>query len=98
MRTANKKPEPPTLLSKLARVAGDPDAGTGRLAAFLKRHPELRSPETVEKLAELAREKVRVDALESLQYAEAALAMAEPSAMQNRRRVDCGPKPTRCGS
>ena len=75
MRTANKKPELPTLLSKLARAAGDPDAGTGRLAALLRRHPELLSPETVERLAESAREKVRVDALESLQFAEAALAI-----------------------
>jgi hypothetical protein len=75
MRTANKKPEQLTLLSKLARAAGDPGAGTGRLAALLRRHPNF-FPETVEKLAELAREKVRVDAVESLQFAEAALAIA----------------------
>jgi hypothetical protein len=74
MKAAKRKPEPLTLLSKLARAAGDPGP-TGRLAAFLRRHRELLSPETVEKLAELAREKVRVDALESLQFAEAALAI-----------------------
>jgi len=75
MRTANKKSEQLTLLSKLARAAGDPAAGTARLSALLKRHPELLSAETVERLAESAREKVRVDAHESLQFAEAALAI-----------------------
>src|SRR6516225_8720057 len=65
------------LLLELAQAAGGPESATGRVAEFLERHAELKSPETVEQLAELAREKVRVDALESLRYAEAALAIGQ---------------------
>ena len=75
MKAAKSKPERSKLLARVARAAGDTGPGAGRLAALLRRHPELLSPETVEELAELAREKVRVDAQESLQFAEAALAI-----------------------
>uniref|UniRef100_Q022I9 TPR repeat-containing protein n=1 Tax=Solibacter usitatus (strain Ellin6076) TaxID=234267 RepID=Q022I9_SOLUE len=64
------------LLFDLAQAAGDPETGIARITEILERHAELRSPETVEQLAELARTKVRVDAVESLRYAEAALAIA----------------------
>ena len=76
MKAANGKTEEAALLSRLARAAGDSRTGAGRLAALLRRHRELLCPETVEKLADLAREKVRVDAQESLQFAEAALVHA----------------------
>ncbi len=76
MKSANRKPEPAALLARLARAASDAEPGGKRLAALLRRHKELLSPETVEKLAEVAREKVRVNAQESLHFAEAALAVA----------------------
>src|SRR4051794_17082955 len=76
MKAARKKPEHSTLLARLAGAAADSGADGGRIAVLLKRYPELLSPETVEQLAELAREKVRVDAQESLHFAEAALAIA----------------------
>src|SRR5437899_11197668 len=77
MSGANEDSGQSALILQLAGIAGDPESGADRLTAFLRCHTELLSPETVEQLAELAREKVRVDALESLQFAEAALAIGQ---------------------
>jgi tetratricopeptide (TPR) repeat protein len=52
-------------------------SGTPRLEALVARHRELLHPGVVDKLAELAREKARVNGIESLRVAEAALAVAE---------------------
>jgi tetratricopeptide (TPR) repeat protein len=51
--------------------------GTPHLEALVARHRDLLHPGIVDKLADLAREKARVNALESLRVAEAALAVAE---------------------
>ncbi len=76
MKTANRKSDEAALLARLARAAAHAEPGGKRLAALLRRHKELLSVETVLKLAELAREKVRVNAQESLHFAEAALGVA----------------------
>ncbi len=76
MKAANRKPDETALLARLARAAAHTEPGGKRLAALLRRHKEQLSVETVLKLAELAREKVRVNAQESLHFAEAALGVA----------------------
>ena len=65
---------------------------------FLPHHRELLHPGIVEKLAELAREKVRVNAQESLQLAAAALVWQTPSATRSRAPGVSAPRQTRCGS
>jgi tetratricopeptide (TPR) repeat protein len=77
MKASKSKPDRSKVLARVARAAGDRAPGVERLEVLLRRYPELLSPETVEELAELAREKVRVDAQESLQFAEAALAIGQ---------------------
>jgi tetratricopeptide (TPR) repeat protein len=76
MKSTNRKPEPAALLARLAKAAGDAEPGGKWLAALLRRHKDSLSAETVIELAELAREKVRVNARESLHFADAALAVA----------------------
>jgi len=76
MKMATRKSKPEALLAELAWAAGGRGLAAGGVGEILARHPELLHAATVEKLADLAREKLRVDPQESLQYAEAALTVA----------------------
>src|SRR5262249_2225145 len=64
-----------TVFSEITQASGTP-----RLDALVPRHRHILHPGLVDKLAELAREKARVNAVESLRIAEAVLAVAETTA------------------
>src|ERR1051326_1282294 len=64
------------LAAELATITGE-QSGAAGTAELLRRHPELLGAETVENLAEMAREMGRVDAQQSLGLAEAALSIAQ---------------------
>lgn len=78
-RTSSRSAEE-ALIAELATVSGE-----ACLEPLLSRHRDLLHPGIVERLAELAHEKLRVNAEESLRIAEAALAVSASIGVEESR-------------
>ena len=99
MRTANKNSGQLTLLSRLARAAGDPGS---RAPPNWQRFSNGIRNFFARKLWRdwRSRRAKKCEWMHSRAYSlrRPRWQSAEPSAMMNRRHADCGRKPIRCGS